>query len=204
MRNDETGCDLVKRTLQSDESAIVKACELLCDYYSRNGRAEEYHAWNRLMIEEAEVEQLSQKERSHVSSKDKFEPHGISEDMLAASLVQLRAIPDLSVVYLVKKRVLFFPHRPLYVLGYTVIRPFFPDGRRRATEVLERIEKSIRLPGDTLVVNVDGDNWIPLPASAKIVIRPVGTTLLGHLVGFVVFLLILTWVVFAMTLSIDQ
>ena len=56
MRNDETGCDLVKRALQSDEDAILQGCELLCDYYWRNGHEEEYHAWNKLLIEEAELQ----------------------------------------------------------------------------------------------------------------------------------------------------
>ena len=45
--------------------------------------------------------------------KDKFESHGLPAETLAALLAQLRAIPDLRAIYLVKKRVLFFPHRPL-------------------------------------------------------------------------------------------
>ena len=159
MRNDETGCDVVKRAFQSDEFAIVKGCELLCDYYGRNDRKKEYHAWNKLLIEEAEVQKLSKKERSGVSRKDKFEPHGLPAETLAALVAQLRAIPDLRAVYLVRKRVLFFPHRPLYVLGYTVTGLFVLNGARRATEVLERIENSVQLPGDTVIVNVEGQNY---------------------------------------------
>ena len=47
MRNDNNGCALVKRVLQSDEDAILEGCELLCDYYLRNGYEDEYHAWKR-------------------------------------------------------------------------------------------------------------------------------------------------------------
>ena len=109
MRNDNTGCNLVKRALQSDEVAIVQGCELLCDYYLRNGHEKEYHAWNKLLIEEAEVQRDGYKERNRVSPTDEFEPHGLPEDTLAALILQLHDIPNLSTVYFMKKRVLFFP-----------------------------------------------------------------------------------------------
>jgi hypothetical protein len=67
MRNDNIGCALVKRALQSDEDAILQGCELLCDYYSRNGHEDEYHAWNKLLIEEADVQRAVQRERNRVS-----------------------------------------------------------------------------------------------------------------------------------------
>ena len=75
MHNDETGCNLVKRALRLDEFAIVKGCELLCQYYIRNGREAEYHAWNRLLIEEAAVLREAATERNRISAKDDFEPH---------------------------------------------------------------------------------------------------------------------------------
>ena len=51
MRDDETGCALIKRAVQCDEDAILPGCEILRDYYWRNGREEESHAWNKLLIE---------------------------------------------------------------------------------------------------------------------------------------------------------
>ena len=125
MRNDDTGCALVERALQSDEDAILQGCELLCDYYWRNGHEEEYHAWNTLLIEEAEVQRAAHKERNRVSPSDEFEPHGLPKETLAALVAQLRAVPGLSTAYFMKKRVLFSQHRPLYVLGYTVTRLVF-------------------------------------------------------------------------------
>ena len=151
MRNDNTGCDLVKRALQSDENAFLQGCELLCHYYSRNGHEEEYHAWNGLWIEEAELRRDDYKDRNGVSPTDEFEPHGLPEDTLAALVAQLRAIPNLSTAYFMKKRVLF-PHRPLYVLGYTVCL----SGSKPATEVFEGIRGSVQFPGDTFIINVEG------------------------------------------------
>jgi uncharacterized membrane protein YphA (DoxX/SURF4 family) len=156
------------------------------------------------LIEEAEVEELARKERGCVSAKDKFEPHGLPEGRLVPLVAQLRAVPNLSAVFLVKKRVLFFPHRPLYVIGYTVTGRFVLDGTRRATEVLERIEESVQLPGDTLIVNIDDENWIPFQASAGMVIEPVGSSSLsslGRLVVFGAFLLILILIVLTLIAS---
>ena len=153
MRNDEIGCALVKRALQVDEDAILQGCELLCDYYCRNGQEEEYHAWNTLLIEEAEVQELSKKERSRVSLTNNFEPHGLPKETLAAFVAQLRAIPGLRTVYFLRKRVLFYPHRPLYVLGYRVM-----GANTRAEEVLARIKKSVQFVGETFIINVDRDN----------------------------------------------
>ena len=111
MRNDDTGCALVKRALQSDENAILQGCELLRDYYWRNGYEEEFDAWNRLLIEEAEIQRDGNKERNRVSPTDEVEPHGLPEETLAALVAQLCEIPGLSTVYFMRKRVLF-PHRP--------------------------------------------------------------------------------------------
>ena len=158
MRNDDTGCVLVKRVLQSDEEAILQGCQLLCDYYWRNGHEEEYHAWNTLLIEEAEVQRDGYKERNRVSPSDEFEPHGLPKDTFAALVAQLRAVPGLSTVYFMRKRVLF-PHRPFYVLGYTVTRPFYRRGKKHATEVFERLQNSVQFPGDTFIINLEGQDY---------------------------------------------
>jgi len=153
MQSDEAGCDLVKRALQLDQYAIVKGCELLCDYYRRNGRQTEYHAWNRLLIEEADVLRQAATERRRISPKDQFEPHGLPEHKLAALVAQLQAVNGLWSAYFMKKRVLV-PDHPLYVLGYRVAR-FYGN----KTEVFEQIQNSVQLPEETFIIDLDGENY---------------------------------------------
>jgi Zn-dependent protease with chaperone function len=153
VHNDETGCNLVKRALRLDEFAIVKGCELLCQYYIRNGREAEYHAWNRLLIEEAAVLREAATERNRISAKDDFEPHGLPEDRLATLVAQLQAVPGLRSAYFIKKRVLL-PDHPLYVLGYRVT-PY----HQSKTDVFERIQNSVQFPGDTFIIDLDGENY---------------------------------------------
>jgi Zn-dependent protease with chaperone function len=156
MRNDNSGCALVERAIRSDDNAILQGCELLRDYHWRNGSEEEYQAWNALLMEETQFQRNSLTERNRVLPTDKFEPHGLPGDTLAALVTQLRAIPGLSTVYFMKKRVLF-PQRPLYVLGYRVTASFRLRGSQ--TEVFEGIQNAVQLPGDTFIVNVDGENY---------------------------------------------
>jgi hypothetical protein len=89
-----------------------KAASSLRDYHWRNGHEAEYQAWNRLLIEETAFYRAVHEERSRVSPADKFEPHRLPEDTLAALVAQLRAIPGLRTAYFMKKRVLFLSHRP--------------------------------------------------------------------------------------------
>ena len=159
MRNDGTGCSLVERALQFDEDHLLKGLELLCDYHWRNDHTQEFHAWNQRLIEQSELQNAAHKERIRVTLGDKFEPHGLSEETLAELVAQLRAVSGLRAAYFMRKHVMHFQDRPLYVLGYRVAGLFSSQRSKRATEALERIENSVQFPGQTLFINVDGDNY---------------------------------------------
>ncbi len=158
-REDDTGRAMVERAPQLDENTTLRACEVLRDYHWRNGRKEEAHAWNERLIERAELQQAAQKERNQVLLADKFERHDLPEDALAELRAQLRAIPGLRKAYFVKKRVKHLAHRPCYVLGFSVNGPFRFHSKKRAGEVLQRIQEAVQFPGETLIINVEGGNY---------------------------------------------
>ena len=216
IRNDDTGCTLIKRALQSDEGAILQGCDLLCDYYLRNGHEEEYQAWNRLLTQEAEIQRADCEERNHVSLSDKFEPHGLSEDTLAALIAQLRAVAGLRSAYLVRKAVMHYQDRPLYVFGYRVIGLIPSERKTLATQVLARIKTSVQFPDQTLFINVDGKNYrlrrkLSRIRWAKVLcpVSTVATTALEKLFGFFAVLVGIFAVIFVLnsifhfTLSIE-
>jgi Zn-dependent protease with chaperone function len=157
-RDDEDGCALLEQAIELDGTAAPQCCELLRDHHARHGRPEEAAAWHRRLVEHAERNEAAAEERSDVTLRDKFEPHGLPADAVAALAAQLRAIPDLRRAYLVRKRVEHFAHRPLYVLGISVVGSFRLYPKEGGQAVVQRILETVELPGETLVLHVDGDN----------------------------------------------
>ena len=158
MRDDDSGSALVERALQLEQNHMLEGCELLRDYHSRRGHDQEADTWNRRLLEQIEVQDAAHTERARVMPTDEFEPHGLPEDVRGALVAQLTAIPGLHTVYFMKKRVKHFPDQPLYVLGYSVTGLFSFERKQRAAEVMEQIQKTVRLPGQTSFMNVDDEN----------------------------------------------
>jgi len=158
-RDDDTGRAMVERATQLDENAILQGCEALRDYHWRNGRQDEARAWHQRLVERAQLQQAAGKERNQVLLRDKFEPHDLPEGAVAELRAQLRAIQGLRKAYFVKKHVKHLAHRPCYVLGFSVTGPFRFHSKKRAGEVLARIQKAVQFPGETMILNVEGDNY---------------------------------------------
>jgi Zn-dependent protease with chaperone function len=158
-RDDEAGRALVERAMQRDESEIVRCCEALRDYCWRKGQKDEAHEWHRRLVERSQLEQAAAKERDEVRLTDKFERHDLGAEALAQMQSQLKAIPGLRKAYFVKKRVQHMPSRPCYVFGYAVGSPLRWRTKRRAADVLRRIQETVSFPGETLVISVEGQNY---------------------------------------------
>ena len=110
----------------------------------------------RRMVERVELEQAAAKERNEVRVTDKFERHGLDAGALAGLQAQFKALDGVRKVYLVRKAVQHTPARPCFVLGYTV-RGWYR--KRKAAEVLGRIQQSVSFPGETLIISVEGENY---------------------------------------------
>jgi Zn-dependent protease with chaperone function len=158
-RDDAQGVPLLEQAMRLDERGIVKCSELLRDYHWRNGRKDEAHAWHQRMLERAAEEQAAEKERSQVTLKDKFERHDLTAEALAQLVGQLRAIPGLRKAYFVRKRVARLAHRKLYVLGYRSSFPLQPGAKKRAAAAMQAIQEHVQFPGETLIINVEGENY---------------------------------------------
>ena len=158
-RDDEAGFALVERAMERDADATVSCCEALRDYCWRNDRQDEAHGWNARLVERAELQQAAAKERDEVRLSDKFERHDSGAEALARLQAELKTIAGLRKAYFVKKRVRYLPQRPCYVLGFTVGSLLRWHSKRRAAEVLARIRETGSFPGETLILNVEGENY---------------------------------------------
>lgn len=158
-REDASGGALVERAMRLDESATAKGCELLRDYHWRIGGKEEARAWHQRLIERLRLQEAAHEERNQVLLRDKFVRHGLSDEALAELRDALKAIPGLRKAYFVRKRVSHFTHQPCYVLGFCVTPWFKLHRKRRAREVLRRIQESVHFPGETIILSVEGANY---------------------------------------------
>lgn len=158
-RDDAEGCALVERAMQLDDGAIASGSELLRDYHWRQGRSDEAHAWHQRLMERVQLEQAAARERDELKLSDKLDAHGLAPDEVAPLAAALAAIPGLRKAYLARKRVRHLADNPCFVLGYRVTPWYRLHSKRRAQEVMEQIRQSVRFPYETLIVNVEGDNY---------------------------------------------
>lgn len=158
-RDDESGVALLERTLLLDGTATEAVAEALRDYYRRIGEREIASKWHERLLEGQELERNVRAERDQLLIRDRFDPHGLSQDALAAMLGQLRPIAGLRHVYLVRKRVHYRPERPCLVLGFCVTPWWRWHSAKRAEEVQKAIMQAVDFPEETFVLNVEGDNY---------------------------------------------
>ncbi|MDH4094721.1 MAG: M48 family metallopeptidase [Betaproteobacteria bacterium] len=158
-RDDPAGVPLLEHVMRQDEFAIARCSELMRDYHWRGGRKTEADAWHQRLLERAADQRGAEKERSEVNLKDKFERHGLAAEDLARLLAQLRAVPGLRKAYFVRKRVAHLAHRPFHVLGFKASFPLQPGVKKRAAAMMQSIQERVQFPGETLIVNVEGENY---------------------------------------------
>jgi Zn-dependent protease with chaperone function len=157
-RDDDTGCALIEHAMERDEELVFSGCEALRDHCWHRGQADQAHVWHRRLVERVQLQDAAAAERNQLLSREKLDRHGLPEHVIATLRAQLQTIPGLRKAYLVKKRVKYLPHRPCYVFGFTAAGVFRPYNQRRAATVLAEIQKSVQFPGETLMLNVEGDN----------------------------------------------
>jgi Zn-dependent protease with chaperone function len=159
-RDDDAGSALVDRAMLLDERLIVPGCEAMRDYCWRAGREQEARDWHARMTARAAQVRAAEEERSAIHISDKLETHGLPAETITDVRAQLQAISGLRKAYLVRKRVKHFPERPCYVLGFTVDGAWrLRTKKRRASEVQQRLTQGVRYPGETLILNVEGENY---------------------------------------------
>jgi Zn-dependent protease with chaperone function len=157
-RDDDSGRGLIERAMGLDEEAIFPGCKLLRDYCWRRGQKEQANAWHEKLVERATIEQAAEKERNVVLTRDKFEPHGLPDEVVDGMCRKLRGLPELRKAFLVRKVVKYYPKRPVYVFGFVVTAPFAMHSQGRANKVLRLIHELVQFPGETILINVEGDN----------------------------------------------
>jgi hypothetical protein len=156
---DESGVPLLELAAERDPAALPAVSELLRDYYWQRGEKESAYRWHRRLSAELPRLEAEQMEREQITLKDKLLPHDLDEPSLARLRGQLARIVAIRRAYLVRKALPQSDGDVLFVLGFSVTAFYELHRAAKASAVQKDVLSSCEFPGETLVVNVDGENY---------------------------------------------
>jgi Zn-dependent protease with chaperone function len=156
--DDPEGIPQMEALLNRDPAAILPGAELLRDFHWRRGDMALSARWHETLCERAAEEQAAQRERERIHLADTFVGHRLSEEARTALLAQLKLIPELRRVYLVRKLTRHAETAPLLVLGFRTCSPWSFGNTARTNATLQQIRQEIVFPAETLIVGLDGGN----------------------------------------------
>ncbi len=143
------GRDYLERAMSKDPYIYINACQLICDFLSRQGKTEEVH----LLRQKAEKHYgqvlQAQQERSHVSQSDRFLAHNLPPDRVKSIRRQLASYPEVKSAYLVRKVVNIFPEVPFYVLAIVPrVGAWEFNSREKDRRLVNHIAQNLQFSGE--------------------------------------------------------
>jgi Zn-dependent protease with chaperone function len=150
--DDGGGVALIESAMDADPELTQGGCNQLHAYYTRTGQRDRIRALEERMDKFQQLTVLAQRERTHITAADTFNPH----ELTAAELEKLRRIfraePDISSAAVARKQVEHFRNSPCYVVALDVKVPWWKPRRSSAgLNLVNRVLKQLQLPGHTLV-----------------------------------------------------
>jgi Zn-dependent protease with chaperone function len=157
--DDAEGLLFMEQAMELDEFAIVHALEQQRDFHTRQGNVDAARASAERLHERSNLEGLAHAERSGFAPDDELDEHDLSAEAVQALRLELAGVEGVRSAYVARKRVVHLPHRPCYVLAFTV-RPRWMSWRRdharHVDETMQRLQRTSSLPGDTILLCVEG------------------------------------------------
>ncbi|MEH2383429.1 MAG: hypothetical protein V7K27_31840 [Nostoc sp.] len=129
-KQDETGIKYIERAIDKDSSIVIEGCQIICSFLQEQGKINQAKSYQERAENYTELILKAQQERSRVRENDKFESHNVSDIEVNKLHQQFSDRPHIITVYLVQKKLQYFPEKPLYVLAV-----------KREVTFLEGIEK---------------------------------------------------------------
>ncbi len=158
-RNDDEGLQHMEQAILLDEFAIPHALEQMRDYHHRHGREAPARACHERLVQRLEIEGRAHQERSRFLPTDTLEEHDLPAEAVQSLRQQLEGIEGLRCAYIARKRVEHLPHRHCYVLAFK-LGPWWKGRvghRQRLDAALEAIQARLSLPGETILLCIDGE-----------------------------------------------
>jgi hypothetical protein len=154
-REDDSGVALLESARSCEARTEQTVCAALAAFHRRRGndaeaRESELRYW--ALEERAE---LARRERESVRTRDTFFEHGLDPATFAQLADALARVGGLREAFLVRKQVIHDPGNDLFVLGaLSDAHGWQPRTGRAERDLVARIGRECRFPGETLIISV--------------------------------------------------
>jgi Zn-dependent protease with chaperone function len=149
------GIDYLERAMRRDRHITPDACEHIYDFFMAQGKKEEALRYRYRAIEYQQLLEKAEQERSEVTVRDQFAPHGLNREQLESLVNQLRTYRQIKTAYLVRKVLHYFPEEPLLVLS---VRPKGFMTSKKIDKLLTALTEEVTYPLPTYVIILVNQN----------------------------------------------
>jgi len=154
-RDDPQGIDQLSAAARIDPKLEQPACAAVVGFHRRHGREVQAKEYEKRYRELSELGELARRERGRVQPNDRLLPHGLDAGVVAAFSGSLAQVGGIKRALLARKALRYHPERPLYLLGVLSAAPWWkPLSRAAEKDLMARISRECRAPGDTLIVSL--------------------------------------------------
>ncbi len=154
--NDAAGIALIEQVMDVEPETIESGVETILEFLTENATLAEADAYRKAARQRFDTLEEGANERKTVKPKDKLLPHALTAEEVQALAAQLRTNSQVKAAYLVRKKVVSFPNKPMYVLGIVenfAWYQFRSDGR--TAKLVETLTHSLEFPHFLHVVVFD-------------------------------------------------
>ena len=151
---DEAGIKRLEAAMENDVHLIPAGCDLIAEFLTARERHEEADRYRNCAGNYFDELERARHERTNFSTRDTFEPHGLTGEELAELREQLATFP-LSSAYLVRKVCEHFPEEPAFVLGIIVRRLVGLQSNSRDQAVVDQMANTLSIQGYTYIIALE-------------------------------------------------
>ncbi len=150
-QGDAAGGTLIERAIAHEPTWAVEAYQLLEAFYIQHGQADAARQCRQQLEAAYELRFKAQQERSTVTEGDRFQPHRLNADQVAAIIEQLKPFSRITHVYLVEKVLNYYPEKRFCVLGL-IRKKSFIEADDASKQLVNQVIHRWELPMEGYVV----------------------------------------------------
>ncbi|MBD2042757.1 M48 family metallopeptidase [Microcoleus sp. FACHB-672] len=152
-KNELSGIGHIEKAMEKDPEKVLPGCELIYAFFKEQGQIEKAKAYQARAQQHYELLLIAQQERSFVQESDTFLPHDLPSPALEPLRQLVSRYTQVKEVYLVRKRVIYFPEKPFYVLGIKLRRTWYKfQSSDSDQQFFNQFVSEVKLPGQAYVI----------------------------------------------------
>lgn len=138
-KGDESGLELVERSMSLNVARLPDACEFLVSHFKRRGRYEMAEKYSERIDQFSKEANLAINERILMPEAKNLEAHGQSAELIEPMISVLSETKVIKAAYLARRRVSYLSDVPCYVLGLQFKNDLNTDKNQEAVELLSYV-----------------------------------------------------------------